>query len=123
MTWDWVAENARLNAENERRQEALRAEIRQREALDLQRRHTSAIERQSSGHSGIIGLLLFGLLIVGIVWAVMWFVGIVRRAAGRSRNSPTDQESALLALMRRHNVAPEIVHEAIRETLPKHYER
>jgi hypothetical protein len=31
MTWDYAAENARLNAENERWQEALRAERLQRE--------------------------------------------------------------------------------------------
>jgi hypothetical protein len=88
------------------------------ELLDLQRRQTAAIERQSNGNGGILGLLLFGLIIAGLVWAVIQFVAIVGRAIGKSNpNPPTDQESELLGLLRRHDVDPAIVTMAVRETL------
>jgi hypothetical protein len=104
MTYEEI--NRHYQQEATRQQEAMRAERLQREALDLQRRQTWALERQSSDHGGIIGLLLLGLTVAGIAWAVMWFVGVIWRAAGRKKNSPdtpTDQENELLGLLRRHD--------------------
>src|SRR6266498_833251 len=106
MAWDYVAENARLNAENEKRQQQWRQERLQREMLDLERRRTWAAERQA--HRGILDLLLFGLFVVGLVWAVMWLIGVIGRVGGRNKNSPhtpnNPGEQDLLDLMRRHNI-------------------
>ncbi|SRR6266516_2907436 len=124
MAWDYAAENARLNAENERRQEAMRAERLQREMLDLERRRTWAAERQANDHRGVLDLLLFGLFVVGLLWAVMWLIGVIGRVGGRYKNSPHTPndpgEQDLLDLMRRHNIDPEVVRRAIETTLRKH---
>ncbi len=56
MAWDYVAENARLNAETEKRQEQSRHERLQREILDLERQRTWAMERQANDHASIVGL-------------------------------------------------------------------
>ena len=120
MSWDWLGENARRNIENARQQERFEAERRHRELLAAQNRANDIAERGSNG-SGIIGLLLLGLFVAGIVWTVMWFVGVVRRVAGRNKTSPDTpndpNELDLLNLMRRHNVDPGIISKAIRDTL------
>jgi hypothetical protein len=119
MAWDYAAENARLNAENERRQEQLRQERMQREMLDLERRRTWAAERQDT-HSGILGLLLLIGLIVGFVWVVIWLLRGIWRVAGRKRNGPTthaNPEQEPVDLLRRHDIDPAVVTRAVRETL------
>jgi hypothetical protein len=91
--------------------------------LDLERRRTWAAERQANDHRGLLDLLLFGLFVAGLVWAVLWFAGVIQRVAGRKNNSqdtPTDQENELIGLLRRHDIDPAVVTRAVRQTLRRH---
>jgi len=59
---DFQRLNERYLAENEHRQELIRAERMHRELLDEQRKQTSAIERQNQSHGG--GWLIIGLFAI-----------------------------------------------------------
>jgi uncharacterized iron-regulated membrane protein len=102
----------------------MRQERLQRESLDLQRRQTAALEHQARGHNGVVGLLLLVAIVVGIVWAVMWFCQVVWRVTGGRRNSPhtpTDpKERDLIDLLRRHDIDLNLIKAAVEQTLRKH---
>jgi hypothetical protein len=124
MTWDYATENRRMLAENERSQEAWRLEQIEREKLDLQKRQTLAIERQANRHSDIVGLLFLGLIlaaIVGAVWLVLlgllWVVRVLWRILARRPNTPHDPEQDLMDILRENNVDPDVVRQAVEETL------
>jgi hypothetical protein len=116
--WDWIAENNRCLAEYERQQEVMRI---QRELLAEQRRANDIAERQAKHHGGVLGLLLVGLMVAGLVWAVTWLPGVIWRVAGRRKNSPSTppdpSEQELVDTMRENNIDPAIVNRAIQETL------
>jgi hypothetical protein len=93
------------------------------ERLGLQKRQTLAIERQENRHSDIVGLLFLGLIfaaIVGAVWLVvlglLWVVRVLWRILAR-RPTPHDPEQDLMDTLRENNVNPDVVRQAVEETL------
>ncbi len=77
---DFQRLNERYLAENEHRQELIRAERMHRELLDEQRKQTSAIERQNQSHGG--GWLIIGLfaILVASRTCRRWLSGLLPRS-------------------------------------------
>jgi hypothetical protein len=101
----------RLQEQAQRQQETWRREQHERETLDLQRRQTAALERQSSGGQGILGLLLLVAVVAGVAYVLVSLSRFVwRLMTGRTRS-----EWELLRTVRRHVVSASDVRRGVEE--------